>query len=63
MRKTVAGVAVFAMTIALTGPVFAGGSGGCGWGDSETAQTSPPVVAQTTVPFLPIIPTDDQPES
>ena len=59
MRKIVTGAVVVAFASALAAPALAGG--GCGFGHSQTAQTTPPVVAQTTTPILPIAPPAEKP--
>ena len=58
MRRLVSATAVFAFATALAGPAMAG----C-FGDTHTAtaQTTPPVVAQTTIPTVPTTPPADQP--
>lgn len=55
MRKIVTGAVAFAFASALAAPAMAGGNCNYG-GHDETAQTTPPVVAQTTVPVLTITP-------
>lgn len=50
MRKIVTGAVAFAFASALALPALAGGN--CGYGHEQTAQTTPPVVAQSTVPVL-----------
>lgn len=61
MRKIVTGAVAFAFASALAAPALAGG--GCGYGGHEqTAQTTPPVVAQTTAPVLPTAPPAEEPK-
>ena len=59
MHKIVTGAVAFAFASALTAPALAGD--GCGYGHEQTAQTTPPVVAQTTSPVAPITPPAAEP--
>ena len=61
MPRIVTGAVAFAFVSALAMPALAGG--GCGFGHERTAQTSPPVVAQTTAPVVPITPPAEEPKS
>ena len=58
MRRLVTGTVAFAFAMA-----FAAGASACPFGSHETAQTTPPVVAQTTAPVLPLVPPADEPKS
>ncbi|NNG04855.1 MAG: hypothetical protein HKM95_12250 [Inquilinus sp.] len=58
MRKIVSATVAFAFATALAGPAFAGCFGET---HTATAQTTPPVVAQTTIPTPPTTPPADQP--
>ncbi len=61
MRRIVTAAVAFAFASALAAPALAGG--GCGYGHEQTAQTTPPVVAQTSAPVLPITPPAEEPKS
>lgn len=56
MRKIVTGAVALAFASALAAPALA-----CPWSHDQTAQTTPPVLAETTVPILPIAPPADEP--
>ena len=59
MRRIVTGAVAFAFA-----SVIAASASACPWGSHErTAQTTPPVVAQTTAPVLPITPPAEEPKS
>lgn len=60
MRKTISGTAALVFMSAIAAPALAGG--GCGgFAHTETAQTTPPVIAQTAAPVTPVAPTAEQP--
>ncbi len=61
MARIVIGAVAFAFASALAAPALAGG--GCGYGHEQTAQTTPPVVAQTAAPVLPVTPPAEDPKS
>ncbi len=58
MRRIVTGAVAFAFASAIAATASA-----CPFGHMEqTAQTNPPVVAQTTAPVLPITPPAEEPK-
>ena len=59
MSRIVTGAVAFAFATALAASASACPFGG----HDQTAQTDPPVVAQTTAPVLPITPPAEEPKS